>query len=83
MSLSRYGEDGEFFDVNPGYLYVTDGKFVEHEFNVGVKSVPHFCEFAMRALDQSGELDDETIEECEAALRSRFKYVFEEDDDAE
>lgn len=76
MSLSRNGEDGEWYDVNPGYLYVRSGKWSEYEFNAAIRSVPYLCEFAMRALDQSGELDDETLEACDEALRSRFDYVF-------
>lgn len=81
MSLSRIGEDGEYFDVNPGYVYVQTGTGISgmEEFNVGIRTVPHFCEFAMRALAQSGELDDEQLEACEQALRTRFSYVFESD----
>jgi len=86
MSLSRIGEDGNWFDVNPGYVYVQSGKVFEHEFNCGIRcfehefncgirGVEHFCEVAMRALAQSGELDDEQLEACENALRTRFDYA--------
>ena len=75
MSLSRIGEDGNWFDVNPGYVYVQSGKVFEHEFNHGIHGVKHFCEISMRALAQSGELDDEQLEACENALRTRFDYA--------
>jgi hypothetical protein len=77
MSLSRIGEDGEWFDVNPGYVYVSGEKWGMYEFNTSIGTVPHFCEFAMRALDQSGELDEETLEQCEQALRTRFDGMIE------
>jgi len=75
MSLSRVGEEGDYFDVTPGYVYVNAAK--SGQFNVGIQSVPHFCELAMRALAQSGELDTDELEACEQALRARFGYVFE------
>lgn len=77
MSLSRIGEDGEWFDTNPGYVYVAD----TDRFNIGIHTVPHFCEMSMRALAQSGELDDEQLAACEQALRERFSYAFEEQEE--
>lgn len=74
MSLSRIGEDGKYFDVKPGYVYVSGGD----RFNHGIHEVKHFCEMSMRALAQSGELDDEQLEACENALRERFSYTFED-----
>lgn len=83
MSLSRFGEDGLYFDVDPGYVYVTSGPIFENEFNVGIRGVEHFCEMSMRALAQSGELDDEELAKCEQAFRTRFSYVFDEGEDGE
>ena len=78
MSLSRGGSEGQYFDVRPGYVYVR-GKDGDR-FNTQINSVPHFCELAMRALAQSGNLDEEELENCEQALRQRFDYVFREDE---
>lgn len=75
MSLSRYTEDPEWFGPNPpGYVYVTDGP-MGSEFNVPIRAPVHFCELAMRALAQSGELDDETLRACQRAFAERFDYV--------
>lgn len=81
MSLSRAGEDAEWF-AKPGYIYLTGSKFENgYKFNTPIRTPEHFCEIAMRALDQSGELDDEVLEDCEEAFRERFSYVFEEDNE--
>lgn len=71
MSLSRIGEDPHWFGESPGYVYVQGG----NTFNHGIHEVDQFCELAMRALEQSGELDDETLQECQNALESRFDYT--------
>jgi len=77
MSLSRMNEDGEYFDVKPGYVYVTGEDMGQHTFNTRIQTVEQFCELSMRALAQSGELDDAQLEACEQALRERFNYCFE------
>lgn len=75
MSLSRYGEDARWFGPRPpGYIYVTDGRF-GMEFNVAPKTVESFCEHAMRALEQSGELSQDELEAAQDALASRFDSV--------
>lgn len=75
MSLSRATEDARWFGPNPpGYVYVTDGKFGK-QFNVPLRTVGSFCEHAMRALEQSGELDDDELESAQKALAERFDYV--------
>lgn len=75
MSLSRHGEDARWFGPNPpGYIYVTEGRF-GMEFNVAPKTVGSFCEHAMRALEQSGELSDDELEAAQQALASRFDSV--------
>lgn len=74
MSLSRYGEKGEWF-TEPGYVYVTDGQIADYRFNEPIHTPATFCELAMRALDQSGEVDEETLEQCADALESRFDFT--------
>lgn len=76
MSLSRLGEDGEYFEIKPGYTYITPSG----RFNTGIHDPKQFCELAMRALAQSGRLDDDTLERCEQAFRERFRFTFEDND---
>lgn len=71
MSLSRFGSSPEWFRVSPGYVYVKG----DDSFNTGIWDVTRFCELSMRALAQSGELDDETLSACQQALVERFSYV--------
>jgi hypothetical protein len=79
MSLSRVGEDPEWFGkMGPGYYYVTE-THGRAQFNAAIRDPVTFCELSMRALEQSGELDDEQLEACEEALRERFSYVFDDE----
>lgn len=80
MSLSRIGEEAKYFGEEPGYVYLRDDDmFNGYKFNTKIRDPVHFCELAMRSLEQSGELDEEELEQCEKALRQRFDYVFEEE----
>jgi hypothetical protein len=80
MSLSRVGEDAEWFGkMGPGYYYIAQSHG-RHTFNAAIRDPETFCELAMRALDQSRELDDKQLEACEHALRERFDYCFENDE---
>jgi hypothetical protein len=74
MSLSRINSPAEWF-CKPGYVYITKGKVAEYQFNHPIREPEHFCELAMRALEQSGEVDEETLEECAQALESRFSFA--------
>lgn len=70
MSFIRGLEKGEWEEVGTGH-YCYGGK------DNGLHGVPRktlpFIEVVMRMLDQSDELDEETLEAVHAALRSRLR----------
>lgn len=72
MSLSREGQDGEWYDITPGYVYISKDRHGRKSFNHPIGTPVHFAELAMRALDQSGELDSETLADCRDAFATRF-----------
>jgi hypothetical protein len=79
MSLSRVGEDAEYFGKRPpGYVYIQKGKLHDYRFNTPIRDPTQFCELAMRSLAQSGELSDNELKKCEAAFRERFSGLIEE-----
>jgi len=69
MSLMRRSSDPEWEDVAPMYVYVASGS---NRLTLDRPTPKAFIELSMRALAQSGELDEEELDRCHHALRTRF-----------
>ena len=69
MSFIRFGQEREWCDVGPMYVYM-DGD----DRLVGLPQNAYgFTEIAMKMLDQSGELTDEELESAFRGFVSRMR----------
>lgn len=81
MSLMRYSTDPEWEDVPPMYVYFAASHLSDTGMLTGLDGATprQYIEVVMQTLAQSGELDDDTLDDCHAALRSRLRVT--EDDE--
>jgi len=65
----RRSSESQWEDVAPMYVYVASGS---NRLTLDRPTPKAFIELSMRALEQSGELDEGELEKAHQALRTRF-----------
>ena len=75
MSIIRHGSRGKWEDIGSMYVYfrVVGGAESGRLTGLDGATEAEYIEVVMRTLEQSGELNDEALDKCHAALRERFR----------